>query len=402
MGSRHHHHHWDWGPIKEQLAAFFALLRRELVFHLFIGVVGLLCLGTLGFFLSETHITPWATRLGKAAWWAIVTLTTVGYGDVVPETVAGRLVGAGIMFGGLLMLSLLTATIASVFVERKFRRERGLEAIKSERHLLVLGWNQDGVLFLDQLMRRLPAEVPVVLVNQLPSEQMENLKAKYQSHEVSYVWGDFTREDILQNANVRRAAKAVILAGRQEGETAAQVDQRILLTALTLKSMNNKIRILAELHLTENRPYLERAGADEVLIRGQYDSSLLAGSIAAPGLFRLFTSLLTVDGPDLWAVEIPPRFYGHPVKDLALYLKEQHQALLIGLYTEGRALALEDLLSEEHSAIDDFIRRKFAETGMTHLFGRAKVDVQVNPPDDQLLGPRQQAVVIAAARPVLA
>ena len=394
-------HHLEWGAIREQLAGFFFLLRRELVFHLLIGIATLLSLGTLGFFLSETQIKPWATRLGKAAWWALVTLTTVGYGDVVPETTAGRLVGAGLMFGGLLMLSLLTATIASVFIERKFRRERGLEAIKSEQHVLILGWNHDSVILMDQLMRRLPAAIPVVLVNRLPAEQSDNIKAKYPNHEVSFVWGDFAQEEVLQKANVLRAAKAIILGGRQEGETAAQVDQRTLLTALTLKSMNPKIRILAELHLPENRPYLERAGAEEVLIRGQYDSSLLAGAIAAPGLFRLFTSLLTVEGPDLWAVEIPLRFHGHPVKDLAQYLKEQHQALLIGLYTEGRALALEDLLSEEHSAIDDFIRRKFAETGMTHLFGRAKVDVQVNPPDDQILVPRQQAVVIAAARPVL-
>jgi voltage-gated potassium channel len=383
------------------LAAFFTLLRRELVFHLFFGLMALLCLGTLGFFLSETQITPWFARLGMASWWAIVTLTTVGYGDVVPETAAGRLVGVGLMFGGLLMLSLLTATIASVFIERKFRRGRGLEAIKSEGHILILGWNHDGYILMDQLMRRLPADEPVVLINQLAAEQLENLKAKYPNHEVSFIWGDSAREEILQKANVRRAAKAIILGGRREGETAAQVDQRTLLTALTLKSMNPKIRILAEIHLAENRPYLERAGAEEVLIRGQYDSSLMAGAIAAPGLFRLFTSLLTVEGPDLWAVEVPPRFYGHPVKDLAQYLKEQHHALLIGIYTEVRALSLEDLLSEEHSAIDDFIRRKFAETGMTHLFGRAKVEVRINPPDDQILEPHQQAVVIAAARPVL-
>ena len=388
-------HQGDWEKLRSNLVAFIRTLRRELVLHLFLLVLGLIGLGTLGFFLSETHIVSWETRLWKASWWALVTLTTVGYGDVVPETAAGRLVGAGLMFGGLLMLSLLTATIASVFIERKFRRERGLEPIKAEHHILILGWNHDGLIFLDQLMRRLPAGIPVVLANLLPAEQLENIKAKYPNHDLSYVWGDFSREDILQKANVRRASKAIILAGRQEGETAAQVDQRILLTALTLKSLNPKIRMLAELHLPENRHYLERAGVDEVLIRGQYDSSLLAGAITAPGLFRLLTSLLTVEGPDLWAVEIPPSYYGRPVKDLAQYLKEQHQALLIGLYSEGRGLSLEDLLSEEPSAIDDFIRRKFADTGMTHLFGRAKVDVQVNPPDEQIVVPRQQAVVIS-------
>ena len=58
-------------------------------------------------------------------------------------------------------------------------------------------------------------------------------------------------------------------------------------------------------------------------------------------------------------------------------------------------------MSEEPSAIDDFIRRKFAETKMTHLLGRTKVDYQINPPSTLILGPHQFAVVIAPQRPSL-
>lgn len=50
-------------------------------------------------------------------WWALTTVTTVGYGDIVPHTVAGRLLGAVLMILGIGFLSLLTATIASVFVK---------------------------------------------------------------------------------------------------------------------------------------------------------------------------------------------------------------------------------------------------------------------------------------------
>jgi len=67
----------------------------------------------------------------------------------------------------------------------------------------------------------------------------------------------------------------------------------------------------------------------------------------------------------------------------------------------GPGLSLEDLLSEEPSAIDDFIRRKFAETKMTHLLGRTKVDCQINPPPTLILAPHQYAVVIAPQRPSL-
>jgi hypothetical protein len=173
-----------------------------------------------------------------------------------------------------------------------------------------------------------------------------------------------------------------------------------LFTALTLKALHNKIRILAELLRPENRAYLERAGAEEVLIRGQYDSSLLAGAIASPALFRVYTSLLLGDGQTLWDVEVPGYFNGRPLSEFAAYLQEQHQGILIGVYTEGRALSLEDLLSDEPSAIDDFIRRKFAETKMSHLLGRTKVDYQINPPLTRSWG-RASAVVIAPKRPSL-
>jgi voltage-gated potassium channel len=387
--------------IREFVTSFIRTLYRERVFILIMAVALVILLGALGFTLSEPSQGHWYQRFGLGLWWATVTLTTVGYGDVTPVTIPGRIVGVVIMLGGVVTLSLVTATVASVFIERKFRRERGLEAVKTANHILILGWPEDGEAMLDQILRRLPPSIPLVLVNRVPPEQMEALRDKYPAQELYYLRGDYSREEILLKASVKSAIKAIILAERQPGETVAQVDQRTLFTALTLKAMHPKLRILAELLRPENRSYLERAGAEEVLIRGQYDSSLMAGAVASPGLFRILAALLTGEGQNLWAVEIPNRFHGRPLKELVNNLQEHYQAVLIAIYTEGRSLSLEDLLSDEPSAIDDFIRRKFAETKMTHLLGRTKVEIQVNPPLDQIMAARQYAVVIAAQRPSL-
>jgi len=61
--------------------------------------------------------------LWDGVWWAVVTVTTVGYGDLTPHTVGGRVVGIALMFVGISFLSLLTAAIASRFV----REERSSE-----------------------------------------------------------------------------------------------------------------------------------------------------------------------------------------------------------------------------------------------------------------------------------
>ena len=57
--------------------------------------------------------------LGLALWWAVTTVTTVGYGDVVPTDTPGRFVGAVLMVSGYASLSLLTGIIASLLVSRR-------------------------------------------------------------------------------------------------------------------------------------------------------------------------------------------------------------------------------------------------------------------------------------------
>ena len=61
---------------------------------------------------SEYH------HLGRALWWAMQTVTTVGYGDVTPEDTIGRVVAALVMLWGIALIAILTALITSTFVAR--------------------------------------------------------------------------------------------------------------------------------------------------------------------------------------------------------------------------------------------------------------------------------------------
>jgi voltage-gated potassium channel len=72
------------------------------------------------------------TTLWDGVWWAVTTVTTVGYGDLYPVTVQGRLIGMALMFVGIGFLSLLTAAVASRFVreERSDEHEEMMETLR--------------------------------------------------------------------------------------------------------------------------------------------------------------------------------------------------------------------------------------------------------------------------------
>jgi voltage-gated potassium channel len=66
--------------------------------------------------------------IGDGLWWAVQTVTTVGYGDHVPTSTTGRLIAALVMIGGIGFLTVITATITSIFIENARRRVVGIES----------------------------------------------------------------------------------------------------------------------------------------------------------------------------------------------------------------------------------------------------------------------------------
>ncbi|WP_063819087.1 potassium channel family protein [Herbidospora cretacea] len=81
---------------------------------------------------AERH-APGATILtfGDATWWAVTTMTTTGYGDTYPVTPDGRLIGSALMLGGVALLGVVTATLASWF-GRRFDTGDDTEALLRE------------------------------------------------------------------------------------------------------------------------------------------------------------------------------------------------------------------------------------------------------------------------------
>jgi voltage-gated potassium channel len=94
------------------------------------GASGLLVFVAALAVLDRERSAPQANikNFGDALWWAFVTITTVGYGDFSPVTDAGRLIAGGLMLGGIALLGVVTATLASWIVERVSEQEEDVQA----------------------------------------------------------------------------------------------------------------------------------------------------------------------------------------------------------------------------------------------------------------------------------
>jgi voltage-gated potassium channel len=77
--------------------------------------------------IIERLVDPGIGTLGDSLWWAVSTVTTVGYGDVVPTNTAGRLIATVLMLTGLGLIPLITSVVVSILVAQRSREDREAE-----------------------------------------------------------------------------------------------------------------------------------------------------------------------------------------------------------------------------------------------------------------------------------
>jgi voltage-gated potassium channel len=334
-------------------------------------------------------------NFGDAVWWAIVTIATVGYGDLVPKTLGGRVVGSVTIMSGIVLISLFTATISSVFIARKIKESQGLQDITFTGHLLICGWNFH-VEELLSLFSRLGAKKisqQIVLVNDAPPDRIESVISTYPSLDIRFVRGDSTREAILARANAAEASAALIMPDTVSA-TGQLSDEKTLLSLLTLKSLNAKTKVYCYIVNRENLPHIKRAGADEVIISDQHVGFFLANQILNPGTPQVAMEMMNFDhGNDIQTIPIAAEFIGRTFGEYFVHMKQERNYTVLGIVTEEQTMSLNDILLQDTSAIDAFIERKFKEAGI-NVGERSGMRITVNPPFSYALKQGDEAVVL--------
>jgi len=370
---------------------WFHLLIRNSFFQVGLGIFLVMILGGLVLRMLEIgKITE-----GEAPfWWAIVTMTTVGYGDFAPKTPEGRMFAVLVMFAGISLTAMFTAIISSIFVAKRIREEKGLEKVNIKNHIILCGWNRNADKIIDSIQYLAErGRKDIVLINDLDEEEIARLKTRYRKIRLHFVAGDYTSEQVLVKANLE-VAETVIIIPSDISDSIHNPDDKTILAALTIKGLEPNIRLIAYLHNRENLTHIKRANANEVVISDDFGAYMIASHVMDPGIPQAVNRLLdNVSKNRFKRVDIPSEFIGKPFDNLFNHFRKKNNSILVGVFSEEENLGIGEVLSADTSALDAFIERKLKEGGIS-LMEASKISLEINPGSNYRIKDGNRAIII--------
>lgn len=290
---------------------FLAFRENRILFAVASGfVVMCVVLSAVMLFLAEFGVNPQIDSIGDTLWWSVVTISTVGFGDITPTTGEGKIIGSALMFAGMFVIALFAGVVSSTLVGHLLPLR--LEQVRMSSiadHIIIAGWNERVPMLLRELALEYSEGAPQVIIF-APGQRPEALDP-----EVLYVTGDFTKESEYDKVRLRFARSIVVTAG--PGSNQGSQDATTVLTIFTIRSLESRmeqeraipLHVVAEILDPENYHHALVAGADEVIETARLGSSLLAHVAGNPGVGNALASLLMASRNNVYASQLPASFH---------------------------------------------------------------------------------------------
>lgn len=288
-----------------------------------IAAVALFVFGFVSIYFAERGVNADFRTLADGIWWTLVTVSTVGYGDKVPITAAGRAIAAVCIIGGPVLLVSLIAS-SSVLVYDEWRRVlKGMSQVASKEHIVICGWNPKvkDTIYEIRLSKKLGKRPIIIIDDRIDEKPLDDPN-------VIFVSGSPADSEILKRASIQRAAFALVFA---DDRTSA-ADEKTALTVLAIKTLNPSVETCAELNDARNEPHLRRAGCNVVVNTSDLTSKLMALSTENPAINRVITELVSrTRGNEIYRVDVPLRYLDRPFEEPFQALKRSHKVIVIGV-----------------------------------------------------------------------
>ena len=251
-----------------------------------LAVIALLtAMGTCGYMLIE-HM-----RFEDALFMTVITITTVGYGEVKPLDTAGSVFTIALILTGVGTAYYMLAAVTEMVVGGQLRELLGKSAMARKihhlrEHVIVCGYGRFGRVVVDELRRH---HTTLVVIENDPKKE----SILMQMGEL-YVLGSALEESTLEQAGIAEASEIVIA-------TASDPDNVFI--ALSARSKNPRIRIHAWAESEIGLKHLELAGVDQAISSYHWSAMRIANAIARPSVVDFLDLLLPGLRPEEFGLE---------------------------------------------------------------------------------------------------
>ncbi|GAT66095.1 ion transporter [Planomonospora sphaerica] len=250
--------------------------------------------------LAGVYVTSWPLMVlaepeGSAVaapadywWYFVVTAATVGYGDLRPESAAGRVVGTYVIVGGIATLTAVFTKLAKTLERAKGRRMRGAVTVDASGHVVLLGYTPGRT---ERIVDELIADGRRVILcawEDVPANPVPDRRAVF-------VRGDLSDGAVLRRAGVQRA-RSVLVDVRDDNEALA--------VAVTVGHVAGHVHLVVTLRDLGRERHLRYV--DETVHCVQWHSPhMITEELKHPGITEVYAELMTHDGAGTYSIRLP-------------------------------------------------------------------------------------------------
>lgn len=257
------------------------LLRRiAIVAALFLFVIGVTYADRAGLKdQADNEIS-----LSDVVYFTMITVTTTGYGDIVPVSPRARMVDAFLITPIRMIVWFIFIGTAYELVLQRVLEDWRMTRLqrKLDGHVVICGYGSSGEVAAAELIRRGDDPAAIIVIDVDPARAREAA-----DRGLSTLQGEVTREDMLRVAGVERARAVIICVDR---------DETTALATLTVRGLGSKARIVATVREEENAKLLRTSGADELVLPWRLGGCLLATAVSDVSSVALVQDIISHGG----------------------------------------------------------------------------------------------------------
>ncbi len=310
---------------------------KKRVFQIALGVTVYIVLISL-YQHFENSVSPEnPVSLVDAVWYSIITLSTVGYGDMYPSSLGGRIIGVMFVLGSVSILSALIGKVSNTIAQFREKKRMGQYGVNFENHILIIGWDHFAKNIAEVLLDA-NQKIAIVTDNKDEVDMIYELFDKKEK-EVFVLFANLYDYKSFKKANITKSNMVFVNL---------QNDDKKLMAILNLKRhYEEKIKIMVILDESDLKDTFRTAGVTYALSKNEFVSKIMASYIFEPSVAEYTVDLIShAEGAkdfDIQEFKVTDgnKFIGAKYGTLFEEITREYRSLPIGLVkTEGDKINL--------------------------------------------------------------